>query len=116
MSPSRITASPIRSVRADRSMRSAALDVATGLLTQRGARTSHAAVVARQLGKVCLVGCAALRIDLSARTLRIGDAVMREGDILTLDGGDGAIYAGAARTVIEPLSELQARLERLRAP
>lgn len=94
----------------------AALDVATGLLTQRGARTSHAAVVARQLGKVCLVGCAALRIDLSARTLRIGDAVMREGDILTLDGSDGAIYAGAARTVIEPLSELLARLERLRAP
>ncbi|SOE87856.1 pyruvate phosphate dikinase [Burkholderia sp. YR290] len=93
-----------------------ALEAAAGLLTQRGARTSHAAVVARQLGKVCLVGCAALRIDDAARTLCIGDRVISEGDQLTLDGNDGAIYAGAARTVIEPLIELQKRLDRLRAP
>jgi pyruvate,orthophosphate dikinase len=94
----------------------AALEVAAGLLTQRGARTSHAAVVARQLGKVCLVGCTALRLDESARTLQIGDAVMHEGDEVTLDGNDGAIYAGAARIVVEPLTELRTRLERLRAP
>jgi pyruvate,orthophosphate dikinase len=92
----------------------AALEVAAGLLTQRGARTSHAAVVARQLGKVCLVGCTALRLDESARTLQIGDAVMHEGDEVTLDGNDGAIYAGAARIVVEPLTDLRTRLERLR--
>jgi pyruvate,orthophosphate dikinase len=94
----------------------AALEVAAGLLTQRGARTSHAAVVARQLGRVCLVGCAALHLDESTRTLQIGDTVMHEGDEVTLDGNDGAIYAGTVRTVVEPLAELQARLERLRAP
>jgi pyruvate,orthophosphate dikinase len=94
----------------------AALEVAAGLLTQRGARTSHAAVVARQLGKVCLVGCTALRLDETTRTLRIGETVMHEGDEITLDGNDGAVYAGTARTVVEPLTELQARLERLRAP
>jgi pyruvate,orthophosphate dikinase len=93
----------------------AALDVATGLLTQRGARTSHAAVVARQLGKVCLVGCSALRLDGSARTLRIGDVVMHEGDTLTLDSGDGSVYAGAVHTLVEPLVGLRTRLERLRA-
>jgi pyruvate,orthophosphate dikinase len=93
----------------------AALQLATGLLTQRGARTSHAAVVARQLGKVCLVGCAAMQVDTHARTLQIGDTTLHEGDLLTLDGNDGAIYGGAVHTVIEPLVELQARLERLRA-
>jgi pyruvate,orthophosphate dikinase len=93
----------------------AALEVAAGLLTQRGARTSHAAVVARQLGRVCLVGCAALHLDESTRTLQMGDTVMHEGDEVTLDGNDGAIYAGTVRTVVEPLVELQARLERLRA-
>jgi pyruvate,orthophosphate dikinase len=94
----------------------AALELAAGLLTQRGSRTSHAAVVARQLGKVCLVGCSVLRLDEAMRTLQIGDTAMREGDEITIDGNDGAIYAGAMRTVVEPLSELQARLERLRAP
>jgi pyruvate,orthophosphate dikinase len=94
----------------------AALEVATGLLTQRGARTSHAAVVARQLGKVCLVGCTALCLDEAQRTLQIGDVVLHEGDEVTLDGNDGAIYRGTAHTVVEPLSDLQTRLARLRAP
>jgi pyruvate,orthophosphate dikinase len=92
----------------------AALELAQGLLTQRGARTSHAAVVARQLGKVCLVGCAALQIDESARTLQIGAATLKEGDMLSLDGNDGAVYAGAVRTVIQPMETLQTRLRRLR--
>lgn len=93
----------------------AALELATGLLTQRGARTSHAAVVARQLGKVCLVGCAAMQLDEAARTLQIGDATLHKGDLLTLDGNDGAVYAGAVQTEVEPLAALQARLKRLRA-
>jgi pyruvate,orthophosphate dikinase len=92
----------------------AALESATGLLTQRGARTSHAAVVARQLGKVCLVGCADLQIDEAARSVRIGDTTLNEGDLLTLDGNHGTVYAGAARTEIEYPTELLARLELLR--
>ncbi len=92
----------------------AALELARGLLTERGARTSHAAVVARQLGKVCLVGCADAHVDADARTLRIGEATLREGDLLTIDGNEGAIYAGELRTVVEPLTDLQDRLRRLR--
>ncbi|MFD2836617.1 PEP-utilizing enzyme [Azotobacter vinelandii] len=74
-----------------------ALHLADGLLTQRGARTSHAAVVARQLGKVCLVGCDSLTIDEADRSLSIGGLALREGDPLTLDGNEGVLYAGAAR-------------------
>jgi pyruvate,orthophosphate dikinase len=92
----------------------AALELAAGLLTQRGARTSHAAVVARQLGKVCLVGCAELQIDDAARTIRFGDTTLREGDLLSLDGNRGLLYAGAASTEIEYPADLLARLESLR--
>ena len=66
-----------------------ALESAVGLLTQRGARTSHAAVVARQLGKVCLVGCGELQIDEDARSIQMGTTVLHEGDVLTLDGNNG---------------------------
>ena len=93
----------------------AALDLAAGLLTQRGARTSHAAVVARQMGKVCLVGCATATVDESARTLTLGEVVLTEGDTLTLDGHEGFIYQGAARTRLEEPTELLARLARLPA-
>jgi pyruvate,orthophosphate dikinase len=92
-----------------------ALQASAGLLTRHGARTSHAAVVARQLGKVCLTGCDALVIDEPARALRINGTVLREGQHITLDGNDGAIYEGDAYTVTEPLADLQARLARLRA-
>ena len=92
----------------------AALEQAVGLITARGARTSHAAVVARQLGKVCLVGCAEMQIDESARTLKLGDTLLREGNVLTLDGNEGAVYAGAANTRIDYPEELLARLEVLR--
>jgi pyruvate,orthophosphate dikinase len=92
----------------------AALEHAAGLLTQRGSRTSHAAVVARQLGKVCLVGCAQMHLDETARTLQIGETTLHEGDLLTLDGNDGSVYAGTVHTVIQPLVDLQPRLEHLR--
>ena len=92
----------------------AALELATGLLTQRGARTSHAAVVARQLGKVCLVGCTELQIDEATRTINIGNKTLHEGDMLTLDGNEGALYALAVETEIEYPIELLARLESLR--
>jgi len=92
----------------------AALELATGLLTQRGARTSHAAVVARQLGKVCLVGCTELKIDETTRTVMIGDTTLHEGDLLTLDGNEGVFYRGAAKIEMEYPEELLARLDSLR--
>jgi pyruvate,orthophosphate dikinase len=94
----------------------AALESAAGLLTQRGARTSHAAVVARQLGKVCLVGCAELQIDEAARTIQVGDTTLHEGDVITLDGNEGVFYAGAAQVEIRYPQALLARLAALNAP
>ena len=92
----------------------AAIEHAEGLLTQRGARTSHAAVVARQLGKVCLVGCAELRINISDNTVQIGDALLQVGDLLTLDGNTGEVYRGEIARLSVPESALQKRLESLR--
>ncbi|MFZ4539130.1 PEP/pyruvate-binding domain-containing protein [Propionivibrio sp.] len=92
----------------------AALESASGLLTQRGARTSHASVVARQLGKVCLVGCSELSIDEVTRTIKMGDTMLHEGDLLTLDGNEGILYAGAVQTEIDYPDGLLARLESLR--
>jgi len=91
-----------------------ALESAVGLLTQRGARTSHAAVVARQLGKVCLVGCSELQIDEVGRRIMIGGASLHEGELITLDGNEGVFYAGAAQVEIEYPEELLARLNTLR--
>lgn len=92
----------------------ATLELADGLLTQRGARTSHAAVVARQLGKVCLVGCTAMTVDEQARTLRIGERQLVEGDILTLDANEGTIHLGETRIVEQVPEALLERLARLR--
>lgn len=75
--------------------------VCQGLLTRTGARTSHAAVVARQLGVVCLVDCADLAIDASRGRLRIGDSHLDDGDTITIDGADGCIYAGPCQLVEE---------------
>jgi pyruvate, orthophosphate dikinase len=92
----------------------AALESAVGLLTQRGARTSHAAVVARQLGKVCLIGCADMQIDEASRSVVIGATTFHEGDVLTLDGNNGAVYAGAAKTELHYPDDLLNRLRVLR--
>jgi len=87
----------------------AGLARAEGTLTATGGRTSHAAVVARQLGKVCLVGCTALAIDLARQQCRIGERVLDEGDTISLDGNEGRIFAGALEVVTErPERELAA--------
>ncbi|MCB9917476.1 MAG: pyruvate, phosphate dikinase [Planctomycetes bacterium] len=70
-----------------------------GFLTAHGGKTSHAAVVARQMGKVCVSGCGSLVIDEDAGTLRIGDHEFAEGDSISLDGTNGQIYAGLVPTV-----------------
>ena len=67
---------------------------AEGILTARGCRTSHAAVVARQLGKVCVVGCGGLRIGASGRECTIGGQRFVLGDPLSIDGDNGAVFAG----------------------
>ena len=80
---------------------------AAGILTALGGRTSHAAVVARQLGKVCLVGCAELRVDPDLRTCQIAGQNFAEGDWLTLDGNSGDIYGGRLEVTFErPETEL----------
>ena len=82
---------------------------AVGILTAAGGRTSHAAVVARQLGKVCLVACPDLQIDLNRRSCRIGPKTMYEGDFLSIDGNDGGVYAGQIEVMTErPERELAA--------
>ncbi len=82
-------------VRSDLSTQDAAgITAASGILTRHGARTSHAAVVARQMGKVCLVGCRNLAIDPEHGRITLGGRVVRERDWLSLDGDTGQIFSG----------------------
>ncbi len=83
--------------------------LAAGILTATGGRTSHAAVVARQLGKVCLVACPGLEPDLVRRQCRIGSALLNEGDDLSLNGETGAVHPGRLTLISErPLEALAA--------
>jgi len=75
------------------------MEAAEGILTARGGMTSHAALVARQMGKVCVAGCEALSIDYAARTMHVGATILKEGDWLSLDGSTGEIMAGEIRTL-----------------
>jgi pyruvate, orthophosphate dikinase len=70
---------------------------------------------ARQLGKVCLVGCRDLVIDAERRQIRFGDRVLQEGEAITLDGNTGRIHAGVLQPVRRVPAALLARLERLRS-
>ncbi len=71
---------------------------AEGILTARGGVSSHAALVARQMGKVCVCGAAALQVDYDARTLTVGKQVWKEGEFLSIDGTSGAVFAGEVPT------------------
>jgi len=70
-----------------------------GILTSRGGKTSHAAVVARGMGKACIVGCAELKIDHEARTCQAGGKILAEGDVITIDGSTGTVFVGAVPTI-----------------
>ncbi|MDD1612784.1 MAG: pyruvate, phosphate dikinase [Methylococcaceae bacterium] len=84
---------------------------AQGILTSRGGKTSHAAVVARGMGKACVAGAEDIRVDVKSRRALVGDVLIREGDILTIDGGSGLIYLGEIPTVTPTVSsELQTLL------
>ena len=77
------------------------MHAARGILTARGGMTSHAAVVARGMGRPCVSGASAVSIDMAGRTLRIGTCELKEGDLITLDGTTGEVMAGHVGT-IEP--------------
>ncbi len=78
---------------------------ARGILTSRGGRTSHAALVARQFGKPAVVGAAAIAVDVEARRFTVGDRVLREGDAVSIDGTSGEVYAGELPTVAPDFSD-----------
>jgi pyruvate,orthophosphate dikinase len=75
------------------------MHAAKGILTARGGMTSHAAVVARGMGRPCVSGAGSLSIDAKQKILRVGTREIREGDILTIDGSTGEVMAGAVATV-----------------
>lgn len=75
------------------------MDLSQGILTQRGGMTSHAAVVARGMGRCAVVGCGALKINEDTKQLVIGDKQYKEGDVLSIDGSTGSVYAGEIPTV-----------------
>jgi pyruvate, orthophosphate dikinase len=75
------------------------MEAAQGILTARGGMTSHAALVARQMGKVCVAGCEALSIDYKARLMRVGETVLQEGDWISVDGSTGEVIQGEIRTL-----------------
>ena len=78
---------------------------AEGIVTSRGGRTSHAALVARQFGKPAVVGVEALEIDLDDREARVGDITVREGEVISIDGVRGEVYLGALPTVVPDIED-----------
>ena len=77
---------------------------AEGIVTARGGKTSHAAVVARGMGTTCVCGVETLDVDLEARSARIGDRTIVEGDLLSVDGSTGEIFAGSVDVVRSPVA------------
>ena len=77
---------------------------AQGILTSRGGKTSHAAVVARGMGKPCVAGAEGIKVDVRNRQAQFGEKVLHEGDIITIDGGTGNVYLGEIPTVAPEFS------------
>jgi pyruvate,orthophosphate dikinase len=75
------------------------MDAAVGILTSRGGMTSHAAVVARGMGKCCIAGCEAVRINEEQRVFNVNGTEVKEGDWISLDGSTGRVFLGQARTI-----------------
>lgn len=90
------------------------MEAAEGILTARGGMTSHAALVARQMGKVCVAGCEALHIDYAARVMRVNGTVLKEGDWISVDGSTGEVIRGEVQT--RPSEVLQVLLEKTLSP
>ena len=87
-----------------------ALATVAGLVTAEGARTSHAAVVARQLGKPCIVACSGLSIDLSGRRATLGSGQAAEGDLVSIDASSGLVFEGELEIMRTRPTELIAEI------
>lgn len=79
--------------------------IANGILTARGGMTSHAAVVARGMGKCCVAGAGEIKVNYKERTMTIGDAIYKEGDWISLNGSSGVVYEGKIKTMDPQLSD-----------
>ncbi len=90
------------------------MELSEGILTSRGGMTSHAALVARQRGKTCVVGCSALEIDYRKREIRIGDRVIKEGDQISIDGSTGEVFLGEIET--RPSEVMEVLVHKTRSP
>lgn len=81
------------------------MNAAEGILTARGGATSHAAVVARGMGKCCVAGCSALDIDYSSKSMKVGNETVYEGDYISIDGSTGEVMLGQVATKEAEMSE-----------
>ncbi len=90
------------------------MNAAVGILTARGGMTSHAALVARQMGKVCVAGCSALDIDYSTHTMKVGGRTIKEGDWISIDGTTGEVIEGKVPT--KPSEVLQVLIDKTLDP
>jgi pyruvate,orthophosphate dikinase len=86
------------------------MNMAEGILTARGGTTSHAALVARQMGKVCVAGCSALEIDYATHTMKVNGKTIKEGDWISIDGTTGEVMEGKVAT--KPSEVLQVLIDR----
>ena len=78
---------------------------AQGVLTSRGGMTSHAAVVARGMGKACVAGCSVLNIDIKKEIISVNDVIIKKGDFITIDGGTGEVFLGKVPTIEPKMSK-----------
>ena len=90
------------------------MSAAEGILTARGGMTSHAALVARQMGKICVAGCGALHIDYVQRQMTVSGNTIKEGDYISIDGTTGEVIEGAVPTI--PSEVLQVLLQKTLSP
>ncbi len=90
------------------------MKAALGILTAVGGVSSHAALVSRQMGKVCIVGAGEMDIDRAAGTLKVKDKVLKEGDDISIDGFTGEVFAGAIAT--RPSEVVQVLIKKELAP
>ncbi|MEO0140843.1 MAG: pyruvate, phosphate dikinase [candidate division WOR-3 bacterium] len=90
------------------------MELSEGILTSRGGMTSHAALVARQRGKTCIVGCSALEIDYKNRQIRVGDTIIKEGEQISIDGSTGEVFLGEIDT--RPSEVIEVLIHKTRPP
>jgi pyruvate,orthophosphate dikinase len=106
---------PVILVRPDTSTADVAgFAASSGIVTAVGGRTAHAALVARQLDKPCIVGCAKLEVDATAHCARLTGKIVKEGDWLSIDGNAGEVYLGRAKVAVDRFEAELSEIERWR--